>query len=505
MPTPEVQDQSGLVVFSWKMRCLALDFQGQPGSLSLRLHLFLLLLLLSASPMDPRTLKPSLSPVLQNRPFLVVWNAPTSRCRTAFGLPLPLEPFGVVANDQEVFAGGNITIFYQHQLGLYPHYQAAPAPVPLPVHGGCPQNASLRAHLDAMERDLEAAIPSRAFSGLSVIDWETWRPLWVRNWDKKGVYRTMSTHLVRQRYPTWPQGRVELQAQWEFETAAARFMSETLRLARARRPGGWWGYYLFPDCYNYHYWEDFENFTGHCPGIERQRNDALLWLWEQSRALYPSIYLEEVLRGSAQGERFVRAKVWEALRVAELPPSARYSLPVFVYARPFYSYTLKELAQVDLEHTIGQAAAMGAQGVVLWGEADYARNQSTCLKMHHYLLSRLGPYVLNVTTAAALCSQTQCNGHGRCRRRIPDSPTYLHLEPSTFRIHVATAANHTQASIRGQLGPRQREALGRDFICHCYQGWQGDGCQESNQSGEALSLSQLLLAGSLGGLWAWTL
>ncbi|XP_051841256.1 hyaluronidase-2-like [Antechinus flavipes] len=209
-----------------------------------------------------------------------------------------------------------------------------------------------------MERDLEAAIPSRAFSGLSVIDWETWRPLWVRNWDKKGVYRAMSARLVRQRYPTWPQGRMELQAQWEFETAAARFMSETLRLARARRPGGWWGYYLFPDCYNYHYWEDFENFTGHCPGIERQRNNALLWLWEQSRALYPSIYLEEVLRGSAQGERFVRAKVREALRVAELPPSASYSLPVFVYARPFYSYTLKELAQVGA----GQSPSLSSVG-----------------------------------------------------------------------------------------------------------------------------------------------
>ncbi|XP_027693028.1 hyaluronidase-2-like isoform X1 [Vombatus ursinus] len=148
---------------------------------------------------------------------------------------------------------------------------------------------------------------------------------------------------------------------------------------------------------------------------------------------------------------------------------------------------------------------MGAQGVVLWGEADYARNQSTCLKMRHYLLSRLGPYVLNVTTAAALCSRTQCNGHGRCRRRIPDSPTYLHLEPSTFQIHVTTAANHTQASIRGRLGPRQQEALGRDFICHCYQGWQGDRCQERNQAGEAPSLSPPLLAASLGGLWAWTL
>ncbi|XP_051841268.1 hyaluronidase-4-like [Antechinus flavipes] len=147
---------------------------------------------------------------------------------------------------------------------------------------------------------------------------------------------------------------------------------------------------------------------------------------------------------------------------------------------------------------------MGAQGVVLWGEADYARNQSTCLKMRRYLLSRLGPYVLNVTTAAALCSRTQCGGHGRCRRRAPDSPSYLHLEPATFQIRVATAANRTRASIQGRLGPRQQEALSRDFICHCYQGWRGDGCQERSRAGGAPSLSLLLLAASLGGLWAWT-
>lgn len=240
--------------------------------------------------------------------------------------------------------GGNITIFYYDQLGLYPYYLNTSVPATA-INGGCPQNASLTKHLAKMEKDISAAMPTDTFAGLAVIDWENWRPLWIRNWDKKSVYRNMSLLLVRQRNPLVSDSQVEMQAKFEFETAARTFMSETLRLARSLRPNGWWGYYLFPDCYNYHYLDGFEDFTGHCPLLEEQRNDELSWLWENSKALYPSIYLEEVLRASPQGKKFVWAKVGEALRVAELP-SAPHSLPVFVYARPFYTYTLKELNKV---------------------------------------------------------------------------------------------------------------------------------------------------------------
>lgn len=240
--------------------------------------------------------------------------------------------------------GGNITIFYYDQLGLYPFYLNSTVP-PTAVNGGCPQNTSLTEHLDKMREDIDITMPSGSFSGLSVIDWENWRPLWIRNWDKKNIYRNMSLHLVRQRNPGLSEDKVEMKARWEFETAAKDLMSETLRLARSLRPSGWWGYYLFPECYNYHYLDDFESFSGHCPPLEVQRNNELKWLWEQSKALYPSIYMEEVLRSSMQGKKFVWAKVGEALRVAELP-SCQHSLPVFVYARPFYTYTLKELTQV---------------------------------------------------------------------------------------------------------------------------------------------------------------
>ncbi|XP_068763546.1 LOW QUALITY PROTEIN: hyaluronidase-4-like, partial [Struthio camelus] len=480
---------------SCSARCPASPGPGPPRCL-------LLLLLLPCLHPPAAALKPALAPIVQDRPFLVAWNAPSTRCLSAYDVPLDLDAFGILVNRQEAFAGGNITIFYYDQLGLYAYYQNGSVP-PTAVNGSCPQNASLQDHLGKMVKDILRTMPSESFAGLAVIDWENWRPLWIRNWDKKNIYRSMSAQLVRRGNPGWTDEQVHSRAKREFEKAAINFMSETLKLAWSLRPGGWWGYYLFPDCYNYHYWDDFGGYTGHCPALEVQRNNKLLWLWEQSKALYPSIYMEEVLCDSPQGKRFVAAKLSEALRVAELP-SARHSLPVFVYARPFYTYTLKELSQVgtrgsgpgsspvvclarrgrrgegrqwgtlrvatslgaevgrgrerapgegaplgapvsprlsqaDLVHTIGQAAAAGAHGIVLWGDAEYSRNRvraappglaprcrgeaagaagsgqrargrTNCQKIRDYLLGALGPYIVDVTLAARLCSQRVRHG-----------------------------------------------------------------------------------------------
>ncbi|XP_062977666.1 hyaluronidase-like [Elgaria multicarinata webbii] len=468
---------------------------------------FLLLLLLFPDLPEAaaHNLKPSLPPIVGDSPFIVAWNAPTARCSAVYEVPLNLDSYGILVNSQEAFMGGNVTIFYYDQLGLYPYYLNTTVP-PTAVNGGCPQNTSLTKHLEKIKRDIAVAMPSDSFRGLSVIDWENWRPQWIRNWDKKNVYRNMSLHLVRQRNPHLSDSQVEIQAKWEFETYAEKFMSDTLRLAQSLRPYGWWGYYLFPECYNYHYLDDFENFTGHCPQLEVQRNNELMWLWENSKALYPSIYIEEVLRTSPQGKKFVWAKLGEALRVAELP-SAQHSLPVFVYARPFYTYTMKELTQTDLVYTIGQAAAMGAHGIVLWGEADYSRNRTHCLKVQDYLVSTLGPYIVNVTMATKLCSQIACHNHGRCIRQRMDADTYLHLSPNSFEIRTNIRGNQTEVSVTGTLSRQQRDQMRREFRCHCYQGWNGESCsfQGRNRGLRVRTCNWCLPGVVLSALWVWWL
>lgn len=163
---------------------------------------------------------------------------------------------------------------------------------------------------------------------------------------------------------------------------------------------------------------------------------------------------------------------------------------------------LRPPSQADLEHTIGESAALGAAGVVLWGDMSYSRSavstaaccpatgwdrlrkqlgsgassgeegrlrgpqaapqgwssrqpplllQESCASLRRYLVSTLGPYVANVTAAARACSLQQCHGHGRCVRRQPrDLGSLLHLATSPWL----------------------------PFRCHCYRGWAGQDCAQ---------------------------
>lgn len=106
-----------------------------------------------------------------------------------------------------------------------------------------------------------------------------------------------------------------------------------------------------------------------------------------------------------------------------------------------------------------------------------------------YLTSTLGPYIVNVTLAAKLCSRLVCNNHGRCIRRRMDSDTYLHLNSSSFNIRVNSNDSHTQVSVTGALSSQQKDKMRQEFTCHCYQGWQGERCHiRENTRGQGLTL-----------------
>uniref|UniRef100_A0A8C3QNY9 Hyaluronidase n=1 Tax=Cyanoderma ruficeps TaxID=181631 RepID=A0A8C3QNY9_9PASS len=393
--------------------------------------------------------KPARAPLALHKPFMVVWNAPTEQCRLRYKVDLDLGVFDIASNINETLSGSNVTIFYHTHLGYYPYYSDNGDP----VNGGVPQNESLIKHLSKAKSDIDYCIPMKKFQGLAVIDWENWRPQWDRNWGNKSIYRNKSLEIVRRRHPRWSEDKIRKVAKEEFENAGRSFMNNTILLAEHMRPNGLWGYYLYPDCYNYDYKEHPQTYTGKCPPIESFRNDLLLWLWKESTALYPSIYLDYILKSSPNALKFVHYRVKEAIRVASIARND-YVLPVFVYSRPFYcGFGL--LFQRDLVNTIGESAALGAAGVVLWGSMQYASSKESCLTVKRYIDGPLGHYVINVTSAAKLCSKVLCKKNGRCIRKNSDSSAYLHLSPTDFKIHDSE----------------------RGFICQCYQGWTGIFCE----------------------------
>lgn len=420
-------------------------------------------------------LKPTAPPIFTGRPFVVAWDVPTQDCGPRHKVPLDLKAFDVQASPNEGFVNQNITIFYHDRLGLYPRFDAAGKS----VHGGVPQNGSLWAHLKMLQPHVEHYIRTQEPPGLAVIDWEDWRPVWVRNWQDKDVYRRASRQLVAGHHPNWPADCVVKQAQYEFEFAARQFMLETLRYVKAVRPHHLWGFYLFPDCYNHDYTQNWESYTGRCPDVEVARNDQLVWLWAESTALYPPS---------------TWTRPW-------LPPSTAATLSVSVSRRPFAwrtPITLTMHSPSTSSHGPPTAAgsrglvrwtssppsasaALGAAGVILWGDAGYTTSTETCQYLKDYLTRLLVPYVVNVSWATQYCSWTQCHGHGRCLRRNPNANTFLHLSASSFRLVPGHEPGEPQLRPEGKLSWADLDHLQTHFRCQCYLGWGGEHCQWDNR------------------------
>ncbi|NXQ85520.1 HYAL1 protein, partial [Nyctibius grandis] len=405
-------------------------------------------------------------PILVNRPFVTIWNIPTEHCAKKYNVTLNLEVFDVLANDQQSFIGQNVTLFYSDELGLLPYYTAKG----LPVNGGLPQNASRQAHLQQATWDIKVTLPSPAYSGLAIIDWEKWRPLWIRNWASMDIYRQKSEELVRQQHPQWRPELVEETAKQQFEQSAHAFMEQTLQLGETLRPHGYWGFYGFPNCYN----DNFDSlpYTGACPAVEQQRNrEALQWLWNSSRALYPSIYLPPCFNGTNKALAYVHHRVAEAFAIQR--DVLNDSIPVLPYSQIAFDCTVDFLSQEDLMNTIGESAAQGAAGIILWGSLNYSTSKEMCLRLKDYVEGPLGHYIVNVTASADMCSRSLCSSRGRCVRQ-QNKAGFLHLDPFRFAIDLQVGKPWLMAQSLEPDGDVSR--LAKEFSCQCYDKWQGPRC-----------------------------
>uniref|UniRef100_A0A8D2QNC6 Hyaluronidase n=1 Tax=Zosterops lateralis melanops TaxID=1220523 RepID=A0A8D2QNC6_ZOSLA len=371
-------------------------------------------------------------PLISNSPFLSIWNAPTELCTERTGVQLDMNFFSLIGSTLKTSIGQNITLFYPDRLGYYPYKNEVTGEA---FNGGFPQLPLLENHLKKAKEDIQFYIPSDEQLGLAVIDWENWRPVWIRNWGSKDIYRQESIELVQQRDLSLSEAEARTIAKMEFEFAAKSFMLESLKLGIEMKPNRLWGYYLYPDCYNYDYKQNPHNYTGTCLDIEIERNNELNWLWEKSTALYPSIYLETALKSSRNAQLFVRNRVREAIRTSYVSNSS-HPLPVFVYT----------LVQIYMKEVC---------------------NFNTCRTLDNYLRRTLTPYLINVTMAARICSQVLCQDSGACARKKWNSSDYLHLNPENIAIQMTKDGKYT---LQGQPSYQDLQTLIEKFDCHCYAG-----------------------------------
>lgn len=271
-------------------------------------------------------------PLCPGHHFLFMWNAPTELCTSRYGTPLDLSYFQLVSSTLKSATNQSISMFYTDRFGIFPYVDEETGEM---YDEGLPQLVDLQEHHELAEDSIEFYIPAVNQSGLAVLDFEEWRPQWVRNWGGKDIYRQISIETVKKNNASLSEDEAEERAKIMFERAAKKYFIRSIRIGRRLRPNRLWGYYLYPDCYNYDFNDDMDGFDGECPAVERDRNDNLLWLWRESNVLFPSIYLELLLRESRQARLFVRHRIQEAMRVSMLPNNS-YSIPIYAFIRPVY-------------------------------------------------------------------------------------------------------------------------------------------------------------------------
>ncbi|XP_055974427.1 hyaluronidase PH-20-like [Sorex fumeus] len=398
-------------------------------------------------------------PIISNTTYVPAWNAPSDNCKKLFHISVDLSLYALKGNPQDTAISQTVSLFYVEKLGLYPHIDEDTGEH---KHGGIPQLGNISEHLKQAEKDILHYLPKDEL-GLAVIDWEEWRPTWRRNWLKKTIYRTESIELVKNRSKLIGKN-AEIQAQKEFEAAGKEFMLKTLQLGLKLRPNNYWGFYLFPDCYNHNYVR-VSPYTGICSELEKQRNDDLRWLWNTSTALFPSIYLNTKLKKTPKAALFSRNRINEAIRLSKLQ-DRNNPLPVFVYTRPVFTDNITEfLSEIDLVNTIGETYALGASGVVIWGSFTLTQTSDRCLKLNAYMEKILHPYLINVTLAAKICSQALCQDQGFCTRKSWNSSDYLHLNPENFVIKFEHCDKFI---VFGQPSVEDLMQFSNKFNCSCF-------------------------------------
>ncbi|XP_060759244.1 hyaluronidase-5-like [Neoarius graeffei] len=401
-------------------------------------------------------LPPTAAPLF-NKPFVVIWNAPINKCNQ-LQVPLDLDVFQAITTPQRV-PNQVLTLMYKYRLGLFPYIDLYDFSQ---YNGGIPQKGNLTASLEEAKREFTKYIPS-SIPGLAVLDWEEWVPLFDRNTDLREIYKVLSINYTLQQNPSLTSKQATLKAKVQFENAARSFLEETLQLGISERPNFLWGFYLFPDCYNYDFLNP--NYTGKCPKRAHTLNNRLKWVWQASTAFFPSAYMPVSLSKTHKAALFVRHKVLEAMRLAEFSPRP-YTAPVYLYLQLLLR-DQKDLYkdEVDLVKTIGESAALGTAGCVLWGSSSYFKDKESCESLSAYLSNTLNKYVVNVTTAAELCSNLLCRGNGRCIRKHYDSNDYLHLNASSFNIQKIDGLY----KVSGQPSITDLRAWADKFTCQYYE------------------------------------
>ncbi|XP_062561105.1 hyaluronidase Tab y 2.0101-like [Armigeres subalbatus] len=323
------------------------------------------------------------------RAFDVYWNIPTFMCQQYQMNFSSIGPtYGVSQNGNDTFRGSAISILYDP--GKFPALlEKSSTKVLYKRNGGVPQEGNLTEHLDVFRKHMDELVTDQNFSGVGIIDFESWRPIFRQNFGSLQPYKDLSMKIEKQRHPNLPPKWLEAEATRRFESTGREFMARTLLLAKQMRPRAAWGYYAFPYCFNMNGGSSGNGQREDCSADVQRENDRIQWLFDGSDIIFPSVYLREKL-GAGDRVKLIRGRVKEAIRVARRA-NAQPKPRVLTYIRYVYTDSIKYLTEPDWINAFNAMKQFGSDGVILWGSSYDLNNKEKCLNFKSYMDTTLGP------------------------------------------------------------------------------------------------------------------
>ncbi|XP_055705745.1 hyaluronidase B-like [Phlebotomus papatasi] len=328
--------------------------------------------------------------------FTIYWNVPTHLCERGSGsenisFRSLLDELKIVQNPGGKFRGSEFTILYSP--GLWPSMEHNKT-----VNGGMPHLGNLTAHLEKLnETIIKNNTVSANFTGIAVIDMESWRPIFRQNTGWMIVYRNLVFNNITENNETLSKALEEHKNNTKefnkyrnylfekaaeiFEPKAVDFMNTSISVLKELRPNAKWGYYGFPYCFNMGNASHAR--VEDCPPIVQRENNRTGWLFKAYDYWFPSVYIPKDHFNATERQQLVQGRVKEYNRLREKDnPKAK----IFPYI--WHLYNLNEesfLNQTDLQMTLETLKKGGMDGAIFWAKSANVNSTHLCTELRNYV------------------------------------------------------------------------------------------------------------------------
>ncbi|ETN74274.1 hyaluronoglucosaminidase [Necator americanus] len=323
------------------------------------------------------------------------------------------------------------------RFGKYPYYKDYNKSIP--INGGLPQNCNLRAHLEMVKTNITEKIKDQNSTGLGIIDFEEWRPLFSENgYDlKRDCDLSAFLKEFEQRINVAIEsnfnglGVIDLE-HWRplFEENGNDKMRiyQNVSIEKAKK--------------------QYPNLTE--PEVRKKATEEMMAIFNKSDALYPSIYLGEKDKTTPdRSDRYIYAILKEARRIAHKfsPP-----LPIYAYTKFEYDPQTKLndfYLEADLCRTIKKPGDMGIDGIIHWSSSRNITRR--CVYIKDEVTNPVGPHTNDTVMGHKSCREKLCKGHGKC-----------------------VSKTNTTCTDKNDYSVKEGE-----YMCECDFGYVGDSCDHT--------------------------